>query len=227
MKTAAMLIAGLLALSAEAPPAAVRHLEYSFQVYPTARITGGGTGTVSIDILGTAPDGGTFVRAQDTWSSPWSAERERAVITCEVYDGGGVLCDRPPYGLSPAQRAIFALLAHDFFANSAGAQWKRTYSVADGLTVVTESDLLAPSPGSQGNLERISSQSVLRRVFGGRLAPLQKAYAQTDIVYDRTAQIPIFVHDVITRVPTDSVFTQGYVDLRLIADRRSGAGGGT
>lgn len=218
MKTVAILIAGLLALGAETPTAVVRHLEYSFQVYPTARLVGGGAGTLSVDILGTAPDGGTFVRAQDTWASPWSKIRQRQVVTCEVYSGGDVRCDQPPYGLSPAQRTIFPLFARDFFANSTGAQWKRAYSVADGLTVVTTSDLLAAAPSIQGNVMQISLQSELRHVFGGRVIPIQKAYAQSEISYDLTAQIPLSVHDVVTRVPSDSVFTQEIVDLHLIAD---------
>jgi hypothetical protein len=62
MKIFGMLLAVMLALAGAAPDTPVRHLEYAFASYPTAVPNGGYyNGTLRVDILGTAPDGGTLV----------------------------------------------------------------------------------------------------------------------------------------------------------------------
>src|SRR6202042_1387834 len=91
--------------------------------------SGQGTGTTTIDIMGSAKDGGVMISGTDSW---WNTARPRATNTCEVYPNGGVSCLERPYALSPIQLTLFPLLGRNYFkALSAGGKpnWTRSYEV--------------------------------------------------------------------------------------------------
>ena len=125
--TAAALLAASPALSQSSPasgaastmmaqPAAalpgVRHFVYRFGYNTKATEQGQGTGTLTIDIVGIAGDGGMTVHATDNW---WNTVNPRQTSTCEVYANGGVNCAQRPYGLSPIQVTILPMLGQHFF----------------------------------------------------------------------------------------------------------------
>jgi len=112
MKKVGLFLAALLTLTGEGT-APVRHLEYAFAIYPTAKPNGGlFDGTLSVDILGTAPDGGMWVQASEWW---YYTLRPRQTRQCEVFPGGSVRCDDVPPYPSETELVLFPLLASGFF----------------------------------------------------------------------------------------------------------------
>ncbi|MGB9652920.1 MAG: hypothetical protein WCB01_14060, partial [Candidatus Cybelea sp.] len=53
--------------------------------------------------------------------------------------------------------------------------------------------------------------------------PRRVAFEEGRFVYDRTAQVPVEVHEVQSPTPTGSVYTQMAVDLLLLKDSASPA----
>ena len=130
MKSIGLLLAALVALSAQTPaPMPVRHLVYQFGYNTPVASSGQGTGTTTIDILGSAKDGGVMVSGSDHW---WNTVRPRATNTCEVYPNGSVSCLQSPYALSPMQLTLFPLLGRNYFkglGSAATSSLKRSYQV--------------------------------------------------------------------------------------------------
>jgi hypothetical protein len=217
MKKLGLLLAALLALAGEGPAAPVRHLEYAFAVYPTAKPNGGlYNGTMSVDILGTAPDGGTLVQASEWW---YYTLRPRQAVTCEVYAGGSVACeDVPPYP-SQTELVLFPLLARDFFtagSSSAASSWqqKLTLSFAKGLYQTAVSLDLSSTPQSGGRILSVTSKGVFQQLDRRD----RKALEEGKFVYDRASSIPTIVHEVRSPTPTGSIYSQTAVDLQLTKD---------
>lgn len=216
MKIFGMLLAGMLALAGAAPDTPVRHLEYAFAIYPTAVPNGGYyNGTLSVDVLGPAPDGGTLVRTSEWW---YYALRPRQAVECELYPSGSVHCDTvPPY---PSQSALvlLPLLARDFFKGvsqpGSSAQLKYELSVQKQLFTTAASLKLASSPQSNGRLLNVTSEGTLQQL-GGRM---QYSTENGQYVYDRATALPLVVHDVRANMPTRSVYTQMSVDLQITKD---------
>jgi hypothetical protein len=217
MKKLGLLLAALLALAGEGPAAPVRHLEYAFAIYPTAKPNGGlYNGTMSVDILGSAPDGGTFVQASEWW---YYTLRPRQAVTCEVYAGGSVACeDVPPYP-SQTELVLFPLLARDFFtagSSSAASSWqqKLTLSFAKGLYQTAVLLDLTSTPQRGGRILSVTSKGVFQQLDRRD----RKALEEGKFVYDRASSIPTIVHEVRSPTPTGSIYTQTAVDLQLTKD---------
>jgi hypothetical protein len=217
MKHIGMFLAVLLALAGETPATPVRHLEYAFAIYPAAKPNGGYyNGTMSVDILGAAPDGGTLVRVSNLW---YYALRAQQALECEIYAGGDVRCDdTPPYPPDSAL-VLFPMLAQNFFAagSPAGASsWQREYKVSfqKGLFVSTVSMKLSATAQGDGRYLIVKSEGTIQQLDGRQ----RYATEEGQFVYDRAASVPVVVHDERGHLPTNSVYSRTGVDLRLLKD---------
>jgi hypothetical protein len=217
MKQLGLLLAALLALTGQQPVAPVRHLEYAFAIYPTAKPNGGFyNGTMSVDILGTAPDGGTLVQASEWW---YYTLRPRQARQCEIYAAGTVRCDDTPPYPSESELVLFPLLARDFFNGGSGSgasQWhqKFTLSFAKGMYQTAASLDLNSIPQSDGRFLTVTSTGVFQQLDRRQ----RKAREEGRFVYDRASSIPTVVHEVRSPTPTGSVYSQTAVDLLLTKD---------
>jgi hypothetical protein len=225
MKIFGVLAAAILALSAQAPAPAVRHLEYAFSPYPVSRvadtgtvgtISGPGTGTMSVDIEGPASDGGLVISATEDW---WYSVRPRQTHTCEVYPNGGLSCDYIP-APSASELVLLPLLARDYFSGVGSSQWQQAYKLSFGggyvVTAVTN------------NLRVIGSSDAGRIVnvaLNGTLTQLDRHYFKAGesgtIAYDTKSSVPVTVHVVRQWVPSDSTFSSNAVDFKLLKDSSS------
>jgi hypothetical protein len=225
MKIFAVLAAAMLALSAQAPAQSVRHLEYAFSPYPVSRvadngtvgqISGPGTGTMSVDILGPAADGGLMISATEDW---WNSVRPRQTHTCDVSPNGGLSCDYIP-SPSASELVLLPLLARDYFSGVAGAQWQQAYKLSFGngyvVTAVTN-DLHVTGSSDAGRIVNVA--------LNGTLTQLDRHYFKASelgtIAYDTKAAIPVTAHVVRQWTPTDSSFSSNAVDFRLLKDSQT------
>jgi hypothetical protein len=217
MKQMGMLLAVLLALAGETPAAPVRHLEYAFAIYPTAVPNHGYyNGTMSVDILGTAPDGGTLVRASDWW---YYTLRPRQAAECEVYASGDVHCDNVPPYPSDSALVLLPLLAHNFFSRGslAGASsWQQQYTVSfnKGTFVTDISMNLDATPKGDGKFLLVKSKGEIRQ----RDRREHYALEEGSFVYYPAESVPLTIHDERGHLPTNSIYTRTAVDLRLTKD---------
>ena len=228
MKRIALLLAVLVALSAQAPPAptVVRHLVYQFGFNTKAASSGNGTGTTTIDISA-APDGGMMITGTDSW---WNTVRPRAQNTCELYPNGNVACLQAPYAISPMQLTIFPLLATHFFdglAAGASNTWKHSYTVKAAVV-----------PGASGYAGQLNTWNVEYTLHGKGPIPdahpfvliattgtlnqqggrYLKASSKQTIAYDPAAKVVSAVSDTRTHLPMKSVYSNDLVQLKLLKD---------
>jgi hypothetical protein len=217
MKTLGMLLVALLALTGEAPTAPVRHLEYAFAIYPTAKSNGGDyNGTLSVDILGTAADGGILVQASEWW---YYTLRPRQTRECEVYAGGTVRCDDVPPYPSEVELALFPLLARDFFSGSSpngASSWQQKFalSFSKGLYVTAVSMDLSATPQNGGQVMIVTSKGLFQQLDRRD----RKTFEEGQFVYDRAASLPVVVHEVRSPSPTGSIYSQTAINLQLMKD---------
>lgn len=216
----------LLAFSAgvllgETPAAPVRHLEYAFATQPTVSETKGHfNGTLSVDMLGPAPDGGVFVRMTESW---YRALRPRQPRTCELYADGTVRCnDGPPFP-TESELVLFPLLARDFFKDASlqgESQWERKFrfSFRQGTYPAAAEMHLKAAPKGDGR--------VVTGTMSGNYDQLDTTGAKYTVdstfLYDVVAQVPLVVHEVRMGVPggiDNSVST----DLQLTEDSAGNA----
>jgi hypothetical protein len=187
-------------LLGEAPAAPMRHLEYAFAMYPTATGTKGYfNGTLSVDALGAAPDGGALVRMRESW---YRAVRPRQPRTCELYAEGTVRCnDGPPFP-SESELALFPLLGRDFFKGASlqgESKWQQkfTLSFRNGTYPAAAAMNLKAAPKAGGR--------VVTGTMSGAYNQLDttgvKVIVNVTFIYDIIAQVPLVVHDVRIAVP--------------------------
>jgi hypothetical protein len=207
----------LLALAGETPAAPVRHLEYAFAIYPTSvPIHGYYNGTLSVDVLGMAPDGGMLVRASDWW---YYTLRPRQAVECEVYASGDVHCDNVPPVPSDSALVLLPLLAQNFFnrgSSTGPSSWKQHYTVSfnKGLFVADVSMDLSATPKGDGKFLLVKSNGDIRQINGRQ----RYASEEGSFVYYPAESVLLLAHDERGHLPTGSVFTRTSVDLRLTKD---------
>ncbi len=230
MKNLGLLLVALVVLSGQmhaATPAPQRTLVYQFGYNTAAAAQGQGTGTTTIEIFGKAKDGGVLISGIDSW---WNTVRPRGTNTCELYANGNVFCLNAPYAISPMQFTIFPLLAHSFFASvpkGGMGNWSQSYEVKAALVPgqSTYAGQLTtwqcafnmqgkgPLPNTKGTLEIQGTGTVTQ--VGGRYL---KATSKQTIAFDPVAKVPLVVRDTRTYVPQHSVYSNGYVELKLLKD---------
>jgi hypothetical protein len=222
MKVLGILAAVAIVLTGQAPATPVRHLEYAFSPYPAARVadtgdigpmTGPGTGTMSVDIMGQATDGGVMISATESW---WNSVRPRQTHTCEVYSNGGLSCDYIPAPSAP-ELVLLPLLARDYFAGVANSHWQQSYKISFGggyvvTAATTNLNVVGSSDGGR----------IVKLAVDGTLKQLDRNYRSARehgvIAYDTAASLPVTVHLSHMWTPTDSTFTTSVVDLELLKD---------
>jgi hypothetical protein len=228
VRTIGVLLAVLVASSGQAAPS-VRHLVYQFGFNTSAAASGRGTGTITVDILGPAADGGVEIRGTDSW---WNTVRPRATNTCELYANGGVSCTQAPFALSPIQLTLFPLLARNYFAGlsrSGTSSWKRTFNVKAALV-----------PGAAGFAGQLTTWACTYTLQGKGPIPdaapaimvhtegtlvqqggrYFRATSKQAIAYDPVAGIPVAVRDVRTHLPQTTVFNNDLISLKLSSESK-------
>jgi hypothetical protein len=222
MKRFAMLLVAVPALLGVGAAPPVRHVEYAFATYSTAKATSGlYNGTLSVDILGPAADGGTIVQASEWW---YYTLRPRQTRECEVYAAGTVRCDDAPPYPSEAELVLFPLLARNFFDGiSAGrpSSWQRNFnlSVQKGLYVTVAAITLSATPQNGGRNLVVTSKGVFQQLD----RRMRKALKAGRLVYDPATGLPVEVHEVRSPTPTNSIYAETAVDLLLLKDSASPA----
>jgi len=226
IQAAGVLLATVFAFSAQTPQTAlttedfattpVRHLEYRFAYGTPIADSGPGTGTMSVDILGTAPDGGTMISGTDEW---WNALYPRESSQCEIYPDGGVTCPIRPYNISEAQLILFPMLARDYFkgVQSASGSWSTAYDIQFGPTDLfsAKSEVQLNETGVVDN--RIANVDVSSNIAqtGGRFT---KSTLQAKVAYDLVGKVPVAFVSRQTRIPNGSVFNSNVVSVQLMKD---------
>lgn len=215
MKSALAFFAAVLLLG-EAPAGPLRHLEYAFAVYPTANETPGYfNGTLDVDIVGPASDGGVLVRMTESW---YLTPRPRQPRTCEVYADGTVRCDDTPPFPTESQLALFPLLGADFFSASSAqsnSTWRQkfTLSFRKGTYEAAAAMDVSTVPKGDGR--------VLSGTMSGAYNQLKttgsKVIVNITFLYDRVAQVPLVIHDVRMEMP-GGIDDRTSADLQLIKD---------
>ncbi len=209
LKPSLALLSAVLLLG-EAPAAPIRHLEYAFALYPTDSGTKGHfNGTLSVDVLGPAPDGGVVVRMTESW---YRAVRPRQPRTCELYADGTVRCNAGPPFPSESELALFPLLGRDFFKDASlqsESKWQRqfTLSFRSGTYPAAASMDLKAAPKGDGRVVTGTMSGTYDQLHTTGI----KAAVDATFMYDVIAQVPLVVHDVLTEVPGD-------IDQRTSAD---------
>jgi len=206
-------------------PTPLRHLVYRFGYNVKAASQGTNTGTTTIDILGSAADGGMTMTATDDW---WNTARPRQSYTCELYPNGGVTCAQPPYALSPIQLAVVPLLGkHYFAALSAGSHstWTQAYNVRAtffpgassgfaGQVYTWNCSYALNGKGTIPNgapLILILSNGAMKQKGGRYITVNQK----TSLAFDPRIQVPVLIDETLTFVPPQSI-NRYTVQLKLI-----------
>ena len=228
MKRIGLLLAAVVALSAQTPASApaTRHLVYEFGYNTKVASQGNGTGTTTVDIT-PAADGGMMVSAADHW---WNTVRARATNTCEVHPNGDVNCKAAPYAISPIQLTLFPLLGRSFFkgAGSSGtASWEQTYTVY--AAVIPGASGAAGAPNTWKCTFQFHGKGPISGGEGSMLAQGDGTLAQTSgrfwkatskqrIAYLPGAHVPVAVSDLRTHIPMRSVYSNDLVELKLIKD---------
>lgn len=194
------------------------HLEYAFADYDSVgtpanlmRFTGPNSGTLYVDFLRAAPDGGAIVQSKAWW---WNELRADQAVTCEVYPNANVVCDQYPV-IESVPFVLMPMLANDFFSGILAAPTSRVaYSVKLPTNYYSWSCVAnLKLRGWTGPVGQVDLEGVLRPVNGPKAAQMETA----EISYDRDKSLPILVHDVVT--PTESsVESAGTVDLKLLRE---------
>lgn len=239
MKRAILLIAALVGLSGQTAPrstemtspaaftvATPRHLVYRFGYNAKPTDSGPGTGTITIDVVGQASDGGLTINATEDW---WNSVSPKQSSSCELYPSGAVSCAERPYLLLGIEAVIAPLLARNYFsALSTGpnATWNANYDVRASFTPGIYADFAG----------QLSTWSCAYTLNGAGVVPneaplivvhLNGAMNQKDarrftlkqeanVVVDPRINVPVFVSELLTPVPQLNV-NQYTVDLRLLS----------
>lgn len=194
-------------------PAPLRHLEYRVSVHSTGTTqsesydglstdmaTGGYDGTLSVDVLAVAKDGGMVVKGAE-----WMHGRVRPeqAVTCAVYGDGRVICPQNA-PLTGTIHILFSHLGRTFYDTSlidANGKWTRS----DEGPELSVKSTFAQTPTQNADIVMIREHT--------DVAPRQQIAvgfsSDTDIRYNTTLLVPVSIHDVST------------------TDSRSGSAGGT
>ena len=204
---ASLLLAFILIGAVPAPtPTPLLSLDYTFKVTPSGyentafsgqsdvvaeRIVAT-TGTLRVQVMGRAQDGGLTIAMLDQLDGDLSRQPQTE-ITCELYAGGNVSCTQPPYGVSPDERVVLPLLAPTFYAIDGKGPTKVVFIEQhnEGRTGTTRMVTLTSSAGADANhLDYAVSENT--SAHGEGLSDT-KGRATDKIVYDNTLHLPVSI----------------------------------
>ena len=219
---AGVLAAGTMPQARAADPAPIRHLAYRVHGYETANATyesydgtasglatAGFDGTMSVDVLALAKDGGIVVRASMMMDHQI---RPQEAVTCAVYGDGRVICPANA-PITGAMHELFSHLGRDFYDPSiidANGKWSRSQN---GGGVDVES-AFASKPTKDPNVVSISERTTVEP--RGQLATGWTE--QVTIRYNVAMSVPLTIHDESTPDGRSSSGGISTTDFRLTED---------
>lgn len=188
--------------AAAADPAPLRHLEYKISGHSTATATvesydgtssgigsAGYDGTMSVDVLALAKDGGMVVRATVMMDGEI---RPQQSVTCAVYGDGRVMCPANAPITGP-MHVVLAHLGRDFYDPSiidANGKWVRNM---DGGNLAVDSTFTSQTTKDPGILSIHEVTTVKPRGY------LASGWTdEADIRYNTSLSVPISIHNVDT-----------------------------
>jgi hypothetical protein len=205
----------------------LRHLEYAFTVdyqqlgeghssgiggtgsgVASAAGVAGRTGTLYVDIMAVAKDGGMVVRTQE-WleAQPHGSQP----FLCAVYSEGRVVCaDNLP--VSDAENELMAFLGVGFIDPSIvddNGNWQRKFSNKD-VAVVSNFSITGQADANPLTITEISK---ITTTTGG-----SNWNDQATLTYDRPLSVPVTLHDVATQNARGSQTLRTIMDFKLIKD---------
>jgi|SRR5579884_806036 len=214
--------ASIAGSAARADTAPVRHLEYhvsghaavsgqteSYEGTSTGMATAGYDGTMSVDILALANDGGMVVRASVTMNGEIRPEQ---AVTCAVYGDGRVICpaDAPITG---AMHVLFSHLGRNFYDPSiidASGKWTRT---DEGKELIASASFTStPTKDPDVVLIREHSSVEPRAQIGVGFSD------EVEIRYNVALSVPLSIHDVSTPDGRGGAAGVSTTDLQLTKD---------
>ncbi|HUA08465.1 MAG TPA: hypothetical protein VMA98_04265 [Candidatus Acidoferrales bacterium] len=224
MKRFFVLVAILLATSAQTPPPdSLRHLVYhvsttfeepqhvaSYGGTATGMATGGGVGTVTVDIIAVAKDGGLVARATQQYQTD---VRPTAPVTCAIYSDGRVICPPGSTAMPPAINVLFAALGRYFYDPSAVAAdgtWSTSYQT-DGVKAQSHFTRKSAADANPVVIDEVSDVTPTESIHAGW-------HSTTHIVYDASMSVPDSIHDVATAIERSGGTAYTTVDLTLQSD---------
>jgi hypothetical protein len=236
----------VVTLSAQAPtPAPLRHLEYQYTVLYSqlgeSRVSGIGTvgsgvesndttasrqGTLQIDVLQAANDGGLVVRVTETVEFQ---PRTRAA-ECAVYGNGLVACrngDEPTDAMEVALQHLGRTFLDPSVIDDKG-HWTRTFE-GGGFTVTSDFSMTMQPDGVHAKISEHRTIRKSPKVQPGTTAGYDRAdrssqdlYANSDedatIVYDAKMLVPDSIHDEAVDQAGIQGHTRTTIDVTLKSD---------
>jgi hypothetical protein len=212
------------------PTKALRHLEYKFDVVymetGEGHVGGIGTGgsgvvsydgtdgrqgTMSIDVLAAAKDGGLVVRAQESLPN---APRQQMPVTCAVYGNGEVLCGNDRTNVpSDAVAVLLAHLGRDFYNPSLiddKGHWTRTF---EGPNVRISSSFSMPK------LEDGKPSAIFEHRDIKWINDTQPDLTEdTRLMYDTGLLVPTSISDEAVESSRGAGYARTRVNLTLVSD---------
>jgi hypothetical protein len=216
------------AAAASLPDKPIRHMEYAYSVdyqrlgNSTEGAIGGGhsgivsqsggggrQGTLEVDVMAVAKDGGLVIRTAE-----WLQERPRAsqAFLCAVYPEGRVIC--PDHlDVTDAENEIMTYLGRGFYDGSLvddKGHWQRQFS--NKSVAVTTDFTITGSPDA--NPLVIAAKGSVKSLNG-----LDSSWDDvTQLTYDTALSVPVSVHDVAIQHARGTSETQTTMDFKLTKD---------
>lgn len=188
--------------AAAADPAPLRHLEYHISGHATVNAqsesydgtasgmgSAGYDGTMSVDVLALAKDGGMVVRASVMMNGEIRPEQS---VTCAVYGDGRVICPQNA-PITGAMHVLFSHLGRDFYDPSivdASGKWTRN---DDGGGIDADSTFTSTATKDPNVIDIREHTSVEPR---GQIA--SGWTDEADIRYNVALSVPVSIHNVST-----------------------------
>lgn len=205
---------------AQAPP--LRHLVYNLTVNfsnPTqdvgysgvsSKLGGaGGNGTITVDVLSAANDGGLVVRADVLYQHE---VRPADPVTCAIYGDGRVICP-PSSEMSTPVNMLLGLLGRYFYDPSTVAT-DGTWSTHFETDNVKSNSHFVRKSAPEANPVVIDEHTIVTTVHS-----LQPGWtSDTRITYDASMSVPDVVHDVAGAKGRTGEIEWTTTDLTLASD---------
>jgi hypothetical protein len=212
MKKIAVLCGLTLFVTAQTPtPAPIRHLEYRISEHSTRTATAesydgmasgmqtrGLQGTMNVDVLAIANDGGMVVRAQVTVDGRGHSDQP---VTCAVYGNGEVVCP-PDAPISGSENLLFGCLGRGFYDPSLvddKGTWTRDRSGKELAVVAKFKRDETSNPDVIVIHEQLNVTPLKEATTGnGADGTVAGFESDTDIHYNVPLSVPMSLHDMTT-----------------------------
>ena len=223
MKRSFVLLALLLATSAQSPaPTSLRHLVYKLSVVnhntsETISYSGmdanmshsGHVGTVTVDVLALANDGGIVARAYSQYEQE---PRPTQTVTCAIYSDGRVICP-PEIPVPPEINLLFSMLGRYFYDPTkiaADGTWSTSYAndIVKVSAHFTRKSAPDADPVSIDDHVDILPKNDLQSEW----------HSDGHIVYEAAMSIPQSIHDAATAKLRTGNTEWVTTDLTLLSD---------